>query len=53
MLIEAADIPAAMESLASSENPFDPWFREHITDTHGMDLAEGFTPPEQVIDCRG
>jgi hypothetical protein len=53
VLIEAADIPAAMGSLATSEDPFDRWFREHIKDTHGMDLAEGFTPPEQVIDFRG
>ena len=53
VLIEAPDIQTAMGSLATSEDPFDRWFREHIKDVHGMDLAEGFPPPEQLIDFRG
>jgi hypothetical protein len=53
VLIEAPDIQAAMGSLATSQDPFDRWFREHIKDVHGMDLAEGFPPPERVLDFRG
>jgi hypothetical protein len=53
VVVEAPDVQAAMGSLATSEDPFDRWFREHIKDTHGMDLAEGFPPPEQVLDFRG
>lgn len=53
VVVEAPDVQAAMGSLATSEDPFDRWFREHIKDVHGMDLAEGFPPPEQVLDFRG
>jgi hypothetical protein len=53
VVIEAPDVQAAMGSLATSEDPFDRWFRDHIKDVHGMDLAEGFPPPEQVLDFRG
>ena len=52
VLIEASDIQAAMGTLATSEDPFDHWFREHIKDVHGMDMAQGFPPPEQVLDFR-
>lgn len=52
VVIEAPDVQAAMGSLATSDDPFDRWFREHIKDTHGMDLTEGFAPPEQVVDFR-
>jgi hypothetical protein len=53
VVIEAPDVQAAMGALATSQEPFDVWFREHIKDTHGMDLAEGFPPPEQMLDFRG
>jgi hypothetical protein len=53
VVIEAPDVQAAMGSLAASEDQFDRWFREHIKDVHGMDLTEGFPPPEQVLDFRG
>jgi hypothetical protein len=52
VLIEAPDIQAAMGGLATSDEPFDKWFREHIQNVHGMDLAEGFPPPEQALDFR-
>jgi hypothetical protein len=29
------------------------WFREHIRDVHGIDLAESFPPPVRVLDFRG
>ena len=52
VLIEADDAGVALGALASSQEPFDVWFREHIKDVHGMDLSEGFPPPEQVLDFR-
>ena len=53
VLLEAPDIEAAMGAMATSEEPFDSWFRDHIRDVHGIDMAEGFPPPEQVLDYRG
>ena len=52
VLIEADDVGAAMGALATSQEPYDVAFREHIKDVHGMDLSEGFPPPEQVLDFR-
>jgi hypothetical protein len=52
VLIEADDIQAAMGALATSAEPFDAWFRDHIKDVHGMDIAEESPPPEQVLDYR-
>jgi hypothetical protein len=52
VLIEADDVQAAMGTLATSQEPFDVWFRGHIKDAHGMDMSEGFPPPEQVLDFR-
>jgi hypothetical protein len=52
VLLEADDIGAAMGALASSPEPFDSWFRDHIEDVHGMDMQEEFPPPEQVFDYR-
>ena len=52
VLIEADDLQAAMGGLGSSDEPFDVWFREHVKDVHGMDLAEGGPPPELALDYR-
>jgi len=43
---------AAMGTLATSQEAFDTWFREVLKDVHGIDLSEGFPPPEQVMDYR-
>ena len=53
VLVEAPDIEAAMGALATSEEPFEVWFRDHVRDVHGIDMAEDFEPPEQVLDYRG
>jgi hypothetical protein len=50
--LEADDIQTAMAGLGDSPDPFDSWFREHILETHGIDLANDFPPPDQVIDFR-
>lgn len=52
VLIEADDIPAALTGVGTSDHPFDAWFREHCLRVHGIDLAAGFPPPEQILDFR-
>jgi hypothetical protein len=52
VLIEADDIEAAMGALATSHDPFDQWFRDHIQNVHGMDLTAPSAPPEQLLDFR-
>jgi hypothetical protein len=52
VVIEADDIGHAMGTMATSEDPFDVWFRGHIMDVHGMDITEEMPPPEQVLDYR-
>ncbi len=50
--LEADDLSAALAGLASSQEPFDVWFREQVREVHGIDLEDGFPPPEQVLDFR-
>lgn len=50
---EADDVEAALQGMASSDDPFDRWFRELIKEVHGIDVADGFPPPEQIMDYRG
>jgi hypothetical protein len=52
VMLEGDDIGAAMGTLATSQEPFDTWFREVLKDVHGIDLSDGFPPPEQVMDYR-
>jgi hypothetical protein len=53
VLIESPDIAAAMLGLATSQAPFDAWFRDHLLAVHGLDLADGMAAPEQVLDFHG
>jgi hypothetical protein len=48
--LEADDIGAAMTAIATSQEPFDRWFRDRMQEIHGVDLAEPATPPHQVVD---
>jgi hypothetical protein len=50
--LEADDLPAMFAGLATSEEPFDRWFRAHVLDVHGVSLEQEFPPPEQVLDYR-
>jgi hypothetical protein len=52
VVLEADDVDAAMGTLATSQEPFDAWFREVLKDVHDIDLAESFPPPELVMDFR-
>jgi hypothetical protein len=48
--LEADDLGPAMHGIASSQEPFDVWFRERMEEIHGVDLAEPAPPPKQVLD---
>ncbi len=52
VLIEAEDLETALTGLGTSDHAFDKWFREHCFRVHGIDLAAGFPPPEQILDYR-
>lgn len=48
--VEADDVGSAFKRIATSDEPFDRWFRDHIRDVHGISLEEGFAPPEPILD---
>ena len=52
--LEAQDIPRVFEGYASSQEPFDVWFREQVKDIHGVDFSKPLPGPlpEVVIDWR-
>ncbi len=50
--LEAEDLQAAFAGLGASQDPFDQWFREVVHEVHGIDLTQGFPPPEQMLDYR-
>lgn len=52
VLIESPDLSHALLGLATSDEPFDLWFREHLLAVHGMDLTAGMSLPEQVLGFR-
>ena len=52
VLIEARDLPVALNGLATSQEPFDVWFRGHLQAVHGLDLTAGIALPEQVLGYR-
>ena len=47
--MEVDDIPRAMEGVASSDDPFNQWFRERVQDVHGIDLQSQSPPQSQQI----
>ncbi len=50
--MEADDLETAFKGVATSGEPFDRWFRDHVRDVHGVALEDGFPPPEQILDFR-
>jgi len=50
--LEADDLQATFAGLGSSQEEFDRWFRDLVREIHGIDLAQGFPPPEQMLDYR-
>ena len=49
--LEADDIPASMQALATSDDAFDEWFRELVKEVHEIDMTEGGSPPELVLEA--
>ena len=49
---EADDLDSAFKTIATSDDPFDRWFRDHVRQVHGVALEEGFAPPERILDFR-
>ena len=52
VLLEGDDIGAAMGAFATSQEPFDAWFRDVLMDVHGIDLAGDAPGAEQILDYR-
>ena len=50
--LETADLARAFEGMATSDDPFDRWFREHVLDVHGLDVTQPMEPTEQILDYR-
>ena len=48
--LEADDVGAAMQTIGTSDAPFDRWFRDTMQEVHGIDLAEPAPPPELILD---
>ncbi len=55
LAIVIVDGPGAsdfIQKLAESDEPFDMWFREHISEYHGIDFSKPgvLQPPEMLLD---
>lgn len=48
--VEADDVEAAMTLRATSSEPFDLWFREHVHRVHGLVFDTGARRSEAVLD---
>lgn len=38
--LEADDVEAALKGMATSDDPFDRWFRDHVREVHGINVEE-------------
>lgn len=52
VLLESDDLAASLFGVATSDAPFDLWFREHVLTVHGVDLAGGMNLPEPILEYR-
>jgi hypothetical protein len=51
LLMETADPARAFREMATSQDPFDVWFRQVLADTFGIDLTQPTgPPPEQIFE---
>lgn len=50
VFLEAEDLGRAFQAIATSDSPFDAWFRDHCQKVHGLDLTQQFPLPELVLD---
>jgi hypothetical protein len=52
ILIESPDIATALLGIATSQEAHDVWFRNHVSAMHGVDLTQGMSLPDLVLDYR-
>jgi hypothetical protein len=52
---EAEDLAKTFQMLATSDGPYDQWFREKVADLHGItaEMIAGPLPAKVFIDYRG
>jgi len=50
--MEADDVGKAMHYIATSDEPFERWFREEIREMDGISLGEGSPESEKILDYR-
>lgn len=50
VLLESNDLSASLFGVATSNDAFDVWFRAHVQQMHGIDLAARINLPEPVLD---
>jgi hypothetical protein len=51
LLMETPDPARAFAEMATSQHPFDVWFRQVLLDTTGTDLTQpAGPPPEQILE---
>jgi hypothetical protein len=48
--LEADDLATAFTIWGTSAEPFDRWFRGHVSQVHGTAWDDGFAAPELVLD---
>lgn len=55
LLHEAEDLAKAFQTLTTSTDPFDVWFREHLVSLHGLtaEMLAGPLPATMYFDYRG
>lgn len=50
--MEAEDLARAFRELASSDTPFDRWYRSRVLEIYGVDLRQGAVSNELLADWR-
>ena len=51
--VEADDLAAMFKGLATSDEPFDRWFRAYVSDVHGVALEDEFPLPNRSSTLGG
>ena len=51
--LEADDPGRLFQELASSDKPFDRWYRQQLKEVHGLDLTQPPPPNELIFEWQG
>lgn len=52
IVLMEADAPAAIGAFATSDGPFNQWFRQQMHEVHGVDIAQSSPDVQMVHDIR-